>query len=68
MGVHSVSKYFGTKVVLWCPRPWRDLNNSTVLSMGCLKHQGNSALIFLRLVPTTKERSATAIPYRPQGV
>jgi len=68
LGVLSVSKYFGTKVALWCPRPWRDLNNSTVSSMECLKHHGNSALIFLCLVPTTEERPATATPHRPQGV
>jgi len=68
LGVLSVSTYFGTKVALWCPRPWRDLNYSTVSSMECLKHQGNSALIFLHLVPTTEERPAIATPYRPQGV
>ena len=68
LGVLRAPEYFGTKVTLWCPRPWRDLNNGTVLFMECLKHQGSFALIFLRLVPTPEERSATATPYPPQGV
>ena len=46
LGVHSVSKYFGTKVALWCPRPWRDLNNSTVSSMGCLNTRATQPLSF----------------------
>jgi len=32
--------------------------NSTVSSTGCLKHQGNLALISVRLVPTPEERLA----------
>ena len=58
----------GTKIALWCPRPWRGLYNSTESSMECLKHQGNLALISLRLVPTLEERPTTAAPFRPQGV
>jgi len=68
LGVLSVSKHFGTKVALWCPRPRRGLYNSIVSSMECLKHQGDLALIFLRLVPMPEKRPATATPYRPQGV
>ena len=68
LGVLRAPEYFGTKVALWCPRPWRGLNNGTALFMECLKHQGSLALIFLRLVPTLEERSATATSYRPQGV
>jgi len=68
LGVPRAPKFFGTKVALWCPRPWGGLNNSTALFMECLKHQGNLALIFLRSVPTPEERSATTTPYHPQGV
>ena len=68
LGVLNVSKHFGTKVALCCPRPRRGLYNSTVSSMECLKHQGNLALIFLRLVPTPEKRPAIATSYRPQGV
>jgi len=46
LGVLSVSKHFGTKVALWCPRPRKGLYNSIVSSMECLKHQGNLALTF----------------------
>jgi len=38
LGVLSVSKHFGIKVALWCPRPRRGLYNSIVSSMECLKH------------------------------
>ena len=68
LGVLSVSRHLGQKSRSGAHAHGEAYTISTVSSMECLKHQGNLALISLRLVPTPEERHTKAAPYRPQGV